>query len=177
MRVASAVFLMIAMAVHPTLAAEEGEDAEAEVESWLGCWTRSYDPAHLAKHPGQLVTAMTVIIDERTAKGSEDPGDYGARVAANLRDKSETYTTFDPARCVAREGTPQRLQCFLDGFFLGRFSLERAGKSMKLALQGGQDQIALVPGVEIESVAVLSPDNPEHALFLLHPIEAKACGE
>jgi hypothetical protein len=166
---------MLVLLVHPAFAAEEGEENDAD--SWLGCWSRTYDATHLNKHPGQLVTAMTVIIDERTPKGSGDPGDYGARVAASLRDKTETYTTLDPARCVARQGTPQTLQCVMDGFFLGRFSLERAGKNMKLALEGGKDQIALVPGVEIESVAVLSPDNPEHRLFLLHAIEAEACGE
>jgi hypothetical protein len=47
---------------------------------------------------------------------------------------------------------------------------------MKLALHGDKDQITLAPGVEIESFTLLSPDT-EYTLFLLHPIEAKACGE
>jgi hypothetical protein len=170
MRIASAALLVLVIACHGAL-------AEDEPDPWLGCWSRTYDDAHLNKHPGQRVTAMTVGIDSRTPKGSDDPGDYGARVAVNLRDKTETYTTLDPARCVAAEGTPQRLACFMDGFFLGGFSLDRAGKDMKLALRAEKDQLALVPGIEIESVTVLSPDNPEHTLFQLHRVQAKACGD
>jgi len=84
---------------------EEGEEqpqAEAEArDSWLGCWTRVYDAAHLKQHPGQAVTAMTVIITARTPEGDEDKGNYRAKVRANFRNKPETYANQDGARCEA----------------------------------------------------------------------------
>jgi hypothetical protein len=46
---------------------------------------------------------------------------------------------------------------------------------MKIALRAG-DHLALVPGVDLDAFVMLSPDNPEHALFLLQPAPAKTCG-
>src|SRR3990170_8772415 len=85
--------------------AAEAEEAEETKDAWVGCWARAYDAAHLAKHQGQLVTAMTIAIDPRTPAGDADPGVYGVRVAANLRGKSETYTTLSAARCGAAGAT------------------------------------------------------------------------
>jgi len=39
------------------------------------------------------------------------------------------------------------------------------------------EPIALVPGVDTASFVLLSPDNPEHALFVLNPAPAKSCGQ
>ncbi len=119
------------------------EDAPAEEapNPWVGCWSRLYDQAHLTKHPGQLVTAITVAIDPRTSSGNQGPGAYSARVAANFRGKPETYTTPYSARC-GTAGADERLRCFLDGFFVGQFSLERAGKNIKFALPDKADSVA-----------------------------------
>jgi len=46
---------------------------------------------------------------------------------------------------------------------------------MKIAPRGG-DHLALVPGVDLDAFTVLSPDNPEHSLFLLQPAPEKTCG-
>ena len=40
---------------------------------------------------------------------------------------------------------------------------------MKLAISGADEHVALVPGVDLSSFVVLSPENPEHTLFLLKP--------
>jgi hypothetical protein len=159
-------------------AAADPEDAPAEEASdpWVGCWSRLYDQAHLTKHPGQLVTAVTVAIDPRTSSGDKDQGAYSARVAANFRGKPETYTTPYSARC-GTAGTDDRLRCFLDGFFVGQFSLERAGKNIKLALPNKGDSVALVPGVELSAFMLLSPQNPEHSVFLLMPAAKNVCGQ
>jgi hypothetical protein len=158
--------------------AADPEDASAEEapDPWVGCWSRLYDQAHLKKHPGQLVTAVTVAIDPRTAAGDKDAGAYSARVAANFRGKPETYTTPYSARC-GTAGTDDRLRCFLDGFFVGQFSLERAGKNIKLALPDKADSVALVPGVELSAFMLLSPQNPEHSVFLLMPAAKNVCGQ
>ncbi len=46
---------------------------------------------------------------------------------------------------------------------------------MKLAISGADEHVALVPGVDLSSFVVLSPENPEHTLFLLNPAPAKTC--
>ena len=90
-----------------------------------------------------------------------------------MRGRPDVYSNLDGARCVASSG---KLSCFTDGFFVGRFSLEPAGKNMKLAFREGE-HMALVPGVDLAAFAVLSPTNPEQALFLLNPAPAKTCGQ
>ena len=159
-------------------AAADPEDAPAEEaqDPWVGCWSRLYDKAHLTKHPGQLVTAMTVALDPRESSGDQGPAAYNARVAANFRGKPETYTTPYSARC-ATAGTDERLRCVLDGFFAGQFSLERAGKNIKFALPDKTDSVALVPGVELSAFMMLTPQNPEHSVFLLMPAPRNVCGQ
>jgi hypothetical protein len=49
-------------------------------------------------------------------------------------------TADDGARCV---DSGETLTCFTDGFFLGRFLVERAGKNRKLALRGADDHLAV----------------------------------
>ena len=118
---------------------------------------------HLAKHPGQKVSALTLSIAAREGESNEAPGAYRAKITALVRDKPETWSNLDGARCVDQTGT---LSCFTDGFFLGRFSIERAGKNRKIALRNAGDHLVLVPGVDLGAFTVLSPQNPEHALFL-----------
>ena len=145
---------------------------EAAADPWLGCWARVYDAAHLAKHPGQEVTQLTLSISEREPSGDKDPGKYLATITAKMRNGGDTYTNLDGARCNEANGN---LACVTDGFYLGQFSLEPAAKNMKIALRGG-DHLALIPGVDLDAFVVLSPDDPEHALFLLQPAPAKTCG-
>jgi hypothetical protein len=154
----------------PTAHAQDTEKAAAD--PWLGCWTRIYDAAHLAKHPGQQVTQLTLSISEREPSGDKDPGKYLATITATMRNGGDTYTNLDGARCSEANGN---LTCTTDGFYLGQFSLEPAAKNMKIALRGG-DHLALIPGVDLDAFVMLSPDNPQHALFLLQPAPTKTCG-
>lgn len=151
----------------------EDEAAEEAPDAWIGCWSRVYDAVHLAKHPGQKVAALTLSIGAREGASGDAPGNYLAKVTTLLRDKPVSYANPGGARCVASGDT---LSCFTDGFFLGKFSLERAGKNIKLALRGADEHLALVPGVDLSAFIVLSPENPEHTLFLLNPAPAKSCG-
>ena len=151
---------------------ETTTEEEAPADPWIGCWTRIYDATHLAKHPGQKVTALTLSIEERDPSGDKDPGKYRATITAKMRNAGDTYTNLDGARCSEASGS---LSCVTDGFYVGQFSLEPAAKNMKIALKGG-DHLALVPGVDLDAFVELSPDNPEHALFLLQLAPAKTCG-
>jgi hypothetical protein len=154
--------------------AQDAADDEAAADSWLGCWTRNYDAAHLAKNPAQKVTALTLAVVRRQEESSESPGSYSAKITASFRDSQETYSNLDGARCVVSD---QTLSCFTDGFFLGQFAIERADKNRKLELHGTGAHLALVPGIDLSAFVVLSPQGPEDALFLLQPAPAKACGQ
>jgi hypothetical protein len=145
-----------------------GSSAQGEAsDPWIGCWARSYDAAYLAKHPKQLVTAMTLEVSEGDSDG------YHADVTVKFRNKKATYTNFDGAECKLAGPGKDRLSCVMGGVFMGQFWLEPAGKNMKLAMHGGNERIPLLPGVDTSNFVLLTPKNPEHALFLLEPT---ACG-
>ena len=156
------------------LAQDEESTSEEAPDPWLGCWSRVYDAVHLAKHPGQKLVAMTLSIGAREGASDNAPGDYRAKVTALMRDKPDTYSNLDGARCVA---SGDKLSCVTDGFFLSRFSVERAGKVVKVAIRNADEHLALVPGIDLGGFIVLSPANPEHTLFILNPAPAKTCGQ
>ncbi len=163
---------LAALLVVGTGALAEDVAEEEDVNSWIGCWSRVYDAVHLAKHTGQKVSAMTLAIAPREGESDAAPGAYRAKVTALVRDKQETFSNTDGARCVEQGAT---LSCFTDGFFIGQFSIERAGKNRKLALRGAGQNLALVPGVDLGAFIVLSSQDPENALFLLQAAPAKSC--
>lgn len=164
--------------------ARAGEDqssdeaaSEEAPDPWLGCWTRVYDAAHLAKHPKQAVTGLTLSIESREPSGDGDPGPYLATLYGTFRGKPDIYAMPSGGRCVVAGAAKDQLSCVTDGFFVGKFELQPAAKNMKIVLQGNDDHIALVPGVDTASFVLLSGDNPEHALFVLNPAPAKTCGQ
>jgi hypothetical protein len=165
---------VLALLIGCPVALAQDEGAEEAPDPWIGCWSRVYDAVHLSKHPGQKVSALTLSIGAREGASGDAPGNYFAKVTALLRDKPDSYANPDGARCVV---SGEMLSCFTDGFFLGKFSVERAGKNMKLVISGADEHLALVPGVDLAAFTVLSPENPEHTLFLLNPAPAKACAK
>jgi hypothetical protein len=167
-------WLAVLVLLFPCPGALAQDEATSEApDPWIGCWARVYDAVHLSKHPGQKVSSLTLSISAREGESGDAPGKYLAKITALMRDKQGSYSNLDGARCVV-DG--QKLSCFTDGFFLGKFSLEPAGKNMKLAIRSADEHLALVPGADISGFIVLSPQNPEHTLFLLNPAPAKACG-
>jgi hypothetical protein len=166
-------FALIALLIVGTAAfAEDVAEEEVDVDTWIGCWSRVYDAVHLAKHPAQKVTAMTLSVAPREGESDGAPGTYRAKITALVRDKQDTFANPENARCV-EQGTA--LSCFTDGFFIGQFSIERAGKNRKLALRGTDQNLALVPGVDLGHFIVLSSQDAENALFLLLAAPAKSC--
>jgi hypothetical protein len=163
---------LIALLAVSTGAFAEDVAEEEEVDSWIGCWSRVYDAVHLAKHPDQKVSAMTLAIAPREGDSDAAPGAYRAKISALVRDKPETFANPDSARCVEQGAA---LSCVTDGFFIGQFSIERAGKNRKLALRGAGHNLALVPGVDLGAFIVLSSQDAENALFLLQAAPAKSC--
>jgi hypothetical protein len=174
MRIVWLAVLALVAGGSAALAQDEGDTGEAAADPWIGCWARVYDAVHLAKHPGQKVAAITLSIAAREGASDAAPGNYRAKLTALMRDKPDTYSNPGGSRCVASGDT---LSCFTDGFFLGKFSLAHAGKNIKLAISAADEHVALVPGIDLSSFVVLSPENPEHTLFLLTPAPAKACAK
>jgi hypothetical protein len=176
MRVAAVALLALFFPLSAALAEED------ESDSWVGCWSHTYDAAHLAKHPGQLVTALTLSISPHTGSSDSDSdsdsstANYSAKVIAKLRGKTETYENLDSALCAPSGNAKDHLTCAGTGIFLDGFRLVPAAKNMRLAMKGGDEHIALMPGIDISAFFLLSPDNPEHALFLLQPAPGKTCG-
>ncbi|MGE5259765.1 MAG: hypothetical protein ACM3MH_02675, partial [Actinomycetota bacterium] len=155
----------------------EDEPSDEAPDPWLGCWTRVYDATHLAKHPKQAATGLTLSIESREPSGDSDPGPYLATLYGTFRGKPDVYAMPSGGRCVVAGAAKDQLSCVADGFFVGKFELAPAAKNMKIVLKGSDEHIALVPGVDTASFVVLSPDNPEHSLFVLNPAPAKTCGQ
>lgn len=149
------------------------DEEEGQEDPWLGCWTRVYDATHLKQHPGQAVTAITVVITARSPSGDDDKGNYLAKIRANLRNKPDTYVNLDGARCEAVGANGEKLHCSTDGVFLSDFWLEQAAKSVKLAMREANENLVLVPGVDISAFVRLSPQNADHSSFLLNQSCAK----
>ena len=168
------LFAILALLAGCAPALAQDETTEAAPDPWLGCWTRVYDAVHLAKHPAQKVSSMTLSIGAREGASENAPGDYLAKVTALVRDKPDAYSDLDGARCVT---SGDKLSCFTDGFFLSRFSVERAGKTVKVVIRNADEHLALVPGIDLGGFAVLSPANPEHTLCILNPAPAKTCAK
>ena len=118
---------------------------------------------------GQLVTAMTVTVRARTPEGDEDKGNYLATVRANFRNKPETFTNQDGARCEAVGANKEKLHCVADGVFLSDFWLEQSAKNVKLAMRDANENLTLVPGIDPSAFVRISAQNPEHSAFLLTP--------
>ena len=141
---------------------------------------RMLDP-RLRRHPSRQASRPEGHGSRRsrsaraTPSGDSDPGPYAAKLAGKFRDKPDIYVMPSGGRCVVTGAAKDHLSCVTDGFFVGKFELEPAAKNMKIVLQGSDEHIALVPGVDTASFVLLSPDNPEHSLFVLNPAPAKSC--
>jgi hypothetical protein len=169
--------VLLAFPIAASSARAEDEPSDEAPDPWLGCWTRVYDATHLAKHPKQAVSGLTLSIESREPSGDSDPGPYLATLYGTFRGKPDIYAMPSGGRCVVAGAAKDQLSCVTDGFFVGKFELAPAAKNMKIVLKGSDEHIALVPGVDTASFVVLSPDNPEHSLFVLNPAPAKTCGQ
>ena len=74
--------------------------------------------------------------------------------------------------------TGTTMEPFVIGSLWGNLSDDNKGTLVStgasFTLKDG-DHLALVPGVDLDAFVELSPDNPEHALFLLQLAPAKSC--
>jgi hypothetical protein len=133
-----------------------------------GCWRRDYDPAHLAAHPDQQVTAMALAIVYR------DRGDglpyYAYGLEASLRDgwRGMAQSTCHPYGAVLRCS----VDC--DG---GGVDVSRRDNGDVLVDLEAVGYIVLTGGCgaeEGEETFELTPGKDDRQ-FLLHAADAKLC--
>ncbi|UYN99828.1 MAG: hypothetical protein KIT02_00875 [Devosia sp.] len=77
--------LLLTLVVAPVTAQELGVFGPTESGNYA-CWKRDYDAAHLASHPDQLVTNMSLVVDFPTeAEAREFSSFYDFSLDATLR--------------------------------------------------------------------------------------------
>ena len=115
----------------------------------VACFARTYDAAHLAHHPKQTVSAMTMLISAE--KLADDDGlSYAYRLGLNFRDRTGDYASnMDCGHARASE-------------------TRRGGVNVGCSdgCEGGGIEIALAPDakaviVKIDSIAVWPAANPQ----------------
>lgn len=140
--------------------------AAASAEPLNGCFSRTYDAAHLAAHPGQTVSAMKLKLKPRQM---DDGYNFGAELRFGFREDKRAF--FAVGICKDTAGT---LTCSLD---------QDAGQ---LTVQPAEGGVSLSPisdvradsesGDESEYVTVKAA-NAEDRDFRLRSVAASECRE
>ncbi|ODT72222.1 MAG: hypothetical protein ABS75_05385 [Pelagibacterium sp. SCN 63-23] len=133
-----------------------------------GCWRRQYDAAHLAAHPDQQVTAMSLALVYRDRADGYPYYAYTLDVALRNGRKGAASSTCDPMegklRCsVECDGGGVDVSRRDDGNV--RVDLEAVGY---IVLTGGC-------GSEEEEETFELTSGLDDKLFLLHAVDAKQC--
>jgi hypothetical protein len=114
------------------------------------CFVRSYDAAHLARHPKQTVSAMKVLVAAEKLEGEESLS-FSFKLRAQVRDrKGDSAAAMDcgyaEASAVKREGILISCSEGCEG-----------GPGVVIALAPNGKTIT----VKLESISVWSADDPE----------------
>ncbi len=125
------------------------------------CFIRSYDNAHLAKHPDQLVTSITVSISPLSPGGTTPV----LNIFATFRGDSYYYHGAAYCRYVGDD-----LGCALEGD-QGAFTLS-AQKGHKILLQVGRDGLEFEGASGTHSVSGTTGDDRS---FLIPSVPAPQC--
>jgi hypothetical protein len=144
----------------------------------FACFSRQYDEAHLAAHPGQLVTFMQALVDAyfRKPPAPHQPGSYmyQVRLAFKFRGREETLTGV--AECG--DGTPKdslRGGAVCAGPGEGPSHLALDGKKgLVMTFKGGADLWAPGP-IDQRHDIVKNPFGPGDGTFRLARVNLKQC--
>jgi len=120
-------------------------------EKTSACFMRSYDAAHLARHPKQTVSAMRMLISAEKLEGDESLS-YAFKLGAKFRDRKGDYASA--------------MDC---GYaYMSEVKREGVRVSCKESCEGGGIEIALAPDgkaviVKLDSINLWLADNPQDA--------------
>lgn len=113
------------------------------------CFVRTYDAAHLARHPKQTVSAMKMLISAEKLEGDTSLS-YAFKLGARFRDRKRDYASA--------------MDC---GYaYMSEVKREGVRVSCKEGCEGGGLEIALAPDskaviVKLDSIGVWLADNPQ----------------
>jgi 2Fe-2S iron-sulfur cluster binding domain len=142
-------------------------DAGRAADPLVGCYKRAYAASHLAAHPGQTVTAMTLRARSISENGQPIGGkSHSANLTASFRGKKKRG--FGDSDCAA---SGQSLLCVLDSE-RGRFRLTKWPSGMVLE---PDTDLRMHEPAEGPFLAAISPSNPEERKFLLTPVAGDVC--
>jgi hypothetical protein len=132
-----------------------------------GCFTRTYDAAHLAKHKGQDVTFMAVQI------GFEGDAEDDQNLL-QLRFRGATTMWLNGFVCVERAGDTRCkiIDSAHDYTLGGSFVLKQKGDNVLLVPEGDLN-LAWEGTTEPNTLNVAT--NPEHKNFKLNRLGTKQC--
>jgi hypothetical protein len=125
-----------------------------------GCFARNYTKAHLAEHPDQLVTSITVTTSARSDRGQIKMLD----VFVMMRGDPYYYHAF--AECKAKG---DGLSCLLEGD-AGGFTLTGAKKGALLLTVG-----RLGMGFEGDRFVEISGTRGDDRVFLIPNVDGDIC--
>jgi hypothetical protein len=134
-------------------------------DGWAGCYARSYDAAHLKRHPGQRVRAIAVLLTT-----AEEPNTAYAAVvtAAVITAKATTgnLTYSHDAQCLRAQAA---LECWVTPY-RGYVVLTRTPDGLRLENPLG---FRLDAGDTDAQLAVAA--DADHRVFALPKAGAEAC--
>jgi hypothetical protein len=113
------------------------------------CFVRTYDAAHLARHPKQTVSAMRMLISVEKLEGDTSLS-YAFKLGAKFRDRKGDYASA--------------MDC---GYaYMSEVKREGVRVSCKEGCEGGGLEIALAPDskaviIKLDSIGVWLADNPQ----------------
>ena len=132
-----------------------------------GCFTRTYDADHLAKHKGQDVTSMTIQIGFDV--NTEDDENL-----LTLRFRGDTKLWLNGFVCVERSGEThcKILDSAHDNAFGGSFVLKSKSENILLVPDG---DLNLASEGTFDPRKLQVADNAEHKTFKLNRLGTKQC--
>jgi hypothetical protein len=136
-------------------------------DSASGCFTRTYDAAHLKRHPGQKV--RQIIFDyqpETSAEARKTTGPRTFGVAVKFRSKADG----DGGAVAYCRNAGDRVSCYAEGD-AGSFDVTRAGPD--------RIRIRMTRGLGFENDSkkghISLEDSPDDRVFVLGKAPLKAC--
>ncbi len=162
-----ALALIAGLALAPATAQADTIRSLFGPDSASGCFTRTYDAAHLARHPGQMV--RQIVFDYKPEESASVRRDFGPRtfgVAVKFRSKADG----DGGAVAYCRDAGNRVSCFAEGD-AGTFDVTRAGPD--------QIRIRMTRGLGFENDSkkghISLEDSPDDRVFLLRKAPLKAC--
>lgn len=146
----------------------------------FACFSRQYDDAHLAAHPGQQVTFVKALIDayvqEPRVSRQPIPHMYQVRLSFRFRGREERLTGV--AECG--DGTPKDSLrggsvCAGPGDKPSHLALD-GNKVLVMTFRGGADLWAPGP-IDQRHDTVKNPFGPDDAAFRLARTDLKQCND